>query len=105
MKKALDLILWALFRGRVVLLHCKGGRHRAGVVAGTTLAIVYDLTWSRGMAIVIDKRSSMYSEADRRIVKEIAQHLELHEFVIDYCRTDEWAEVASFFRDTDAAEA
>ncbi len=101
MNKTLDLIFNTLKDNGVVLLHCKGGRHRAGVVAGTTLAILLDISWKRGMSLVISKRSSVYSDKDKSIVDGIADALELHEFVTEYCHTDGWSKVSKFFRDDD----
>ena len=88
-----------------MLLHCNGGRHRAGVVAGTALAIVHDLTWHRGMEMVIGKRSSAYGNHDKKIVQEIADYLELHQFVTEYSHTDGWAKFASFYRGDDDTKA
>ncbi len=105
MNKTFDLIFKALSENKLVLLHCKGGRHRAGVVAGCSLAIVHDLTWHRGMEMVIDKRSNVYSDFDRKIVREIADYLELHQYVTEYSHTDGWAKFASFFRGDDDTEA
>ena len=79
MHRTFDLIINALKAGKVVLLHCKAGRHRAGVVAGTFLAIVYDVPWSQAMSMVIEKRRGYvrYSDRDKTIVQEIASALDL----------------------------
>ena len=100
MNRAFDLIFNALKEGKVVLLHCKAGRHRAGVVAGASLAIVYDLPWSQAMSMVIEKRRwyVQYSARDETIVQEIASALDLHDYVREYRHTDAWANVAGFSR-------
>ena len=105
MNKTFDLIFKALSENKLVLLHCKGGRHRAGVVAGTALAIVHDLTWHRGMEMVIGKRSSAYGNHDKKIVQGIADYVELHQFVTEYSHTDGWAKFASFYRGDDDTKA
>ncbi len=107
MNRTFDLIFNALKEGKVVLLHCKAGRHRAGVVAGTSLAIVYDLPWSQAMSMVIEKRCwyVQYSHRDETIVQDIASALDLHDYVREYRHTAGWANVAGFFRDDDPTKA
>ena len=107
MHRTFDLIINALKAGKVVLLHCKAGRHRAGIVAGTFLAIVYEAPWSQAMSMVIEKRRGYvrYSDRDKTIVQEIASALDLHDYVREYRLTDGWANVAGFFRDDDPTKA
>ena len=107
MHRTFDLIINALKAGKVVLLHCKAGRLRAGVVAGTFLAIVYDVPWSQAMSMVIEKRHGYvrYSDRDKTIVQEIASALDLHDYVREYRLTDGWANVAGFFQDDDPTKA
>ena len=98
MHRTFDLIINALKAGKVVLLHCKAGRHRAGVAAGTFLAVVYDVPWSQAMSMVIEKRHGYvrYSDRDKTIVQEIASALDLHDYVREYRHTAGWANVAGF---------
>jgi hypothetical protein len=98
MHRTFDLIINALKAGRVVLLHCKAGRHRARVVGGTFLAIVYDVPWSLAMSTVIEKRRgyNQYFDKDENKVQEIASALDLQDYVREYRLTDGWANVAGF---------
>ena len=107
MNRTFDLVINALKAGKVVLLHCKAGRHRAGVVAGTFLALVYDVPWSQAMSMVIEKHRGyiQYSDRDETIVQEIASYFDLHDYVRKYRHTDGWANVVGFFQDDDPTKA
>ena len=67
---AMSLIVDFLKDDRVVLLHCKAGKHRSGFEGAMTLALMRDLTWDQAKKIMFETRG-FYSHRDKQIITEL----------------------------------
>lgn len=98
--KACDLVLQALAKNMVVLIHCKAGLQRSGTFGAVLLAIIEGMSWEQGMHEVMAKRM-VYTDKHRKVVEKIGAKLELTNYVVEYTHRDEWDKLRTYFRSRD----
>ena len=94
---ATDLVFKILAENKVVLLHCRAGKTRAGTYGGSLVAIMHGMLWEKGMRVVISQRKR-YTDWDKQLCSQIGEDLELQNFVTEYTHRDEWELRWAFFR-------
>ena len=82
-RHAMSLILNFLKEGRVVLLHCKAGKHRSGFVGAVTLAVLRNLTWDQARDILFETRG-FYTCFDKQIIAQMGHDLDTQGFIQDF---------------------
>ena len=80
---AMSLIVDFLKDDRVVLLHCKAGKHRSGFVGAVTLAVLRNLTWDQARDMLIETRG-FYNSHDKQIITQMGRHLDAQGFIQDF---------------------